>query len=1143
MKNQSSQSILATIFTLCLFSVSDTSVRAAPGSLEHIPLFVSAPVPPNIFFMLDDSGSMWWNLTTTGGGGWSSDYYDKTPNSADEWRTWCLGSNVLSYNSNTIYRPWAGNIPGTTTPFPDQVLTSAWSEPITMGGSLATSNTIDNNSTQTVDLSNAPIIQWVDADSDGVFDESECPTSDDYRVTRASALATNEEKTNFANWFTYYRNRDRTVTAAVGQVIATSSARMGLATFWGNNGVGTEIKDMAVDANKYALLADVANVWPGGSTPLRTRLDWVGQYFDKSTATPSGLNIGSPASPILPVSEGGECQQNFVMLMSDGERNGGPAGVDDQDLNVDNIFVYPGHRDTVGDRLADVAMKWYKTDLAPSYADKVTVQTGDNTQNLDENDAQHLVTFTVAFGVSSSLADPVDRTQAFSWPSGSLTDMQHAAYNGRGKFLSAGNPEQLVRSMQEVISEIESRKGSASAVSFNTSTLLNGTKLYFASFDSVDWKGDVTAFGINRVTGELDALSSWSAAEKLDAKTNVQMADRIIYTWGVDSAGSKDGVLFNWSLSDPKPDLTILNDFKINPDETTDLLPFNSSSDRLNFIRGDTSQEGTGLVRNRGSRLGDIIHSATRFVGSPISNWPNSGFFGIDGKRYSVYQSSTVRDEMVYVGANDGLLHGFRASDGEEMLAYLPSAPASELNNSGFHYLTEVDYQHRYYVDGSPLSADIYMPAIDTGNPWRTILVGALGGGGQGLYALDVTDPTQFLNTQPAANKTVLWEFTNQDDDHLGFSFSNPQVAMMNNGQWAVIIGNGYNATGTDHAELKILFIEKGLDGEWATAGDYITIDTGKGSSGNKNGLSAPTLIDLDGNGTTDRIYAGDLLGNLWVFDVSGNTTASWVVPYQDGSSNPEPLFIAADSSVAQPITMKPLVVKPDPAWIADDAGNNTPNLMVYFGTGQFIATGDAVNTNQQTFYGIWDAGAPAVKSKLVQQTPISNVPSDARVFTQNPVTLAPGVELGWYVNLPEAGERVVVDAFEHRGLIYFNTMTPSASPCDAGGTSWLMAVDMKTGGNPTFAAFDRDGNGNFNVDDQVSDGSTDYEVAGIRFGLGIASATAVITNEDGKSFAYISGTGGESDGGGGNGGLKKYDLPSAPKITGKRHSWIQLFN
>jgi type IV pilus assembly protein PilY1 len=832
------------------------------------------------------------------------------------------------------------------------------------------------------------------------------------------------------------------------------------------------------------------------------------------------------------------------MLMTDGEGNGeDPAGVGNQDEDIDNIFVYPAHRDTTGDRLADVAMKWYKTDLASGYADKVTVQTGASTQNLDENNAQHLVTFTVAFGLASSLADPVDRTQAFSWPSGSLADMQHAAYNGRGKFLDAGNPEELVRSMQDVISNIESRKGSASAVSFNTSTLLDGTNLYFASFDSVDWKGDVTAFGIDRVTGELDSQHSWSAAEKLNARPNSEMNNRVIYTWGLESAGTNNGVLFNWSVSDPKPAINILNDFKVNPDELIDQSPFSASSDRLDFIRGDTSHDGDGLIRKRASRLGDIIHSATRFVGKPLSNWPDSGFFGVDGERYSGYQATTSRDGMVYVGANDGLLHGFRVSDGEEVLAYLPSATASEIDNSGLHYFTEVDYQHRYYVDGSPVSADIYMPPLDTDNPWRTVLVGALGGGGQGLYALDVTDPAQLSNTQAAAKKTVLWEFTSQDDDHLGFSFSDPQIAMMNNGQWAVIIGNGYNATGTDHAELKILFIEKGLDGEWATAGDYITIDTGKGSSGNKNGLSAPTLIDLDDNGTTDRIYAGDLLGNLWVFDVSGNTTASWAIPYQDGSSNPEPLFTATDSAIAQPITMKPLVVKPEPAWVADDAGNNTPNMMVYFGTGQFIATGDAVNTKQQTFYGIWDAGAPVTKAKLIQQTPISNVPSDARVFTQTPVTLAPGVELGWYVNLPETGERVVVNAFEHRGLIYFNTMTPSISPCDAGGTSWLMAVDMKTGGNPAFAAFDIDGNGDFNVDDQVSDGSTDYEVAGVRFGLGIASATAVITNEDGKSFAYISGTGGESDGGSGSGGLKKYDLPTAPIISGERRSWIQLFN
>jgi len=1161
MKHQFSQSTLATFFTLCLFSVSQPALKAAPGNLGQIPLFVAAPVQPNIFFMLDDSGSMGWNLRATSGGSITFAAYDITPDFDEEWRTWCLGANALAYNSAISYRPWAGNRPGTTTPYPDQDFTKAWSEPTSVGDLQSTDDPVANSNTRKYDLSNAPVVTWTDGFGvngviieapDGIYDSGECAvTFSDSRVKKVKDLATDAEKTNFANWFTYYRDRDRTVTAAVSQVVANSSARMGMATLHFNNNVGKAVKDMNVLANKNDLLNDIAKIRPGGGTPLRTRLDWVGEYFDKSSNTPSELNIGSVSSPILDVAHGGECQQNFAMMMSDGFRNGTDAGVGHQDKLRDIPFVYRAHLDNVSDTLADVAMKWYKTDLDTNLANKVPVQTGDNTQNLDENNQQHLVTFTVAFGLSDTFTNPVDRTSRFTWsPAGAtsdalkLIDLRHAAYNGRGQYLSAGNPDSLSASLQNVISDIESRKGSGSAVSFNSSTLLAGSSLYFASFDTVGWIGDVRSFSVNPATGRLIQPAQWSAADKLNLKTNGEMAARTVYTWGVeDASGTNNGVLFDWNISVPTPASTILADFKINSDLTTDTSPFSASQRRLNFVRGDTSNDGVGLIRERTSRLGDMVHSATQFVGKPVSNWPDTGSFGIDGNRYSLYESSTSRDEVVYVGANDGLLHGFSASTGQEVLAYLPSAPASVIDSQGLHYLTESDYQHRYYVDGSPVSTDVYMPIEPLGTKdWRTILIGALGGGGQGLYALDVTNPAQFANTQTAAKNTVLWEFTNQDDDHLGFSFSTPQVTMMNNGEWAVIIGNGYNATGTDTAELKIIFIEKGLDGEWATAGDYITVDTRKGTAAEKNGLSTPTLVDLDENGTTDRIYAGDLLGNMWAFDVSNATASNWGSAY-NVLTDPAPLFTALDSGVAQPITMKPLIVKPEADWVEDD-GNNAPNIMVYFGTGQFVATGDAVNTNQQSFYGVWDAGGVVAKSKLIEQTPISGVPADARVFTQNPVTLAPNIELGWYIDLPETGERVVVNAFEFLGLIYFNTMTPSTSPCSAGGTSWLMALNMKSGANPTSAAFDVDADGSFNDSDQVSDGSTDHHVAGVKFELGIASATAVMTNQDGKSFAYTSGTGTGAGDGSGSIPLDIRDLPSGPTAaTGARRAWIQLFN
>ncbi|MFK5950059.1 MAG: PilC/PilY family type IV pilus protein [Methylococcales bacterium] len=1189
MKHQFIQSTLATFFTLCLFSISQSPVQAAPGNLGHIPLFVAPPTPPNIFFMLDDSGSMNWTMPSDGISSTSlidPIKYDLIPDNNRRWYNWCLGANLMAYNPNIVYKPWSGTIPGTSTPFPDQTdvssnLTQVWVDPSTGGGGFTyADDLIYGNDSGTKDISNAPVVQWSDTNNNGQYDAGECPNSfADSRVQLAnsSSLSASQKK-NFANWFSYYRIRAHATKAAVTRVIANSSARMGMATLHGNNGVGIAVKDMTDATNKTALLDNIVNINSTGGTPLRKSLNWVGEYYKVGSNAPSGLNIGAASSPILSAANGGECQQNFTMLMTDGQWNGGSSGLSssekNQDKTIDNQFVYPAHKDTVPHTLADVAMKWYKTDLAPTLAGKVPVQSGANTQNLDENNQQHMVTFGIAFGPTGTLNNgPVDRTQLFTWPTPTsnsietVDDLRHAAYNGRGQFLSANNPETLISALQNVISDIESRQGSASTVSFNSAKLAAGTSLFFASFDTVGWSGNLRAFSVDPITGDLGTTPIWSAASLLDSKTNTEILSRTIYTWGQDSTGTNNGVLFDWSITNPQPTANILADFKINQDASSETTPFTNSQFRLNYVRGDTSQEGVGLIRNRASRLGDIIHSSPRFVGVPDSNWPDTGSFGIAGSRYSSYQSSletTPREGIVYVGANDGLLHGFKASNGEEVFSYLPSATASALDNTGLHYLTEVDYQHRYYVDGLPISADVYMPVESAGtSDWRTILVGALGGGGQGLYALDVTDPTQFTNTQAAAKKTVLWEFTNQDDPDLGYSFSVPQIARMNNDQWAVIIGNGYNATGTDTAELMILFIEKGIDGTWS-AGDYIKLDTMVGNAGTKNGLSTPTLIDLDNNGTTDRVYAGDLLGNMWAFDVSNTLTSSWKVAYQDGSTNPAPLFttthykaaitdpgtpVVQVSATPQPITMKPLLLKSG-SGLVDDV-TNKPNVMVYFGTGQYIATGDATNTNQQTFYGILDAGIPVPATKLVEQTFITNanIPIGNRVLTQNPVIFPAlpnipadaGIKLGWFINLPETGERVIVDAFEHLGVVFFNTMTPSSVPCAAGGESWLMATDMKTGGNPTGGAFDTNGDGNFDNQDQVSDGTNDYNVAGVKFAFGIASATAVISNQDGKSFAYISGTGGA--GGTGGNSAHKFNLNAAPVISGSRRSWIQLFN
>jgi type IV pilus assembly protein PilY1 len=335
-----------------------------------------------------------------------------------------------------------------------------------------------------------------------------------------------------------------------------------------------------------------------------------------------------------------------------------------------------------------------------------------------------------------------------------------------------------------------------------------------------------------------------------------------------------------------------------------------------------------------------------------------------------------------------------------------------------------------------------------SGNGWHTILIGGLRGGGRGLYALDVTDPNSFSESN--ADKIVMWEFSSADDNDLGYTYSKPTIAMANNGRWVAIFGNGYNDRGSGEAKLFILDIEAGLDG-WQS-GDYIEISTKAGSPNDRNGLATPALVDVDGDGTVDRVYAGDLQGNMWAFDLSGSNASSWGVAYSNGG-NPAPLFT---TQAKQPITAKPVVAK-HPIIPSQSSPSNAPNLMVFFGTGQYLVDTDNNNKDTQSFYGVWDRGDQQLDiSNLVEQT--FDPRFNRRVMTRNYVDYS--TKYGWRFDFPVAGERSVTSAVARGDIIFFNTFIPVVDPCTPGGYGYKFAVDMARGGSPEEPAIDTDNNG-----------------------------------------------------------------------------------
>jgi len=670
------------------------------------------------------------------------------------------------------------------------------------------------------------------------------------------------------------------------------------------------------------------------------------------------------------------------------------------------------------------------------------------------------------------------------------------------RYFFATNPGQLATQLNSALSNVVQTSSSASAVATNSTRLDTNTLIYQARFDSKDWSGQLLAFAINSIDGSIiSSPPAWSTdtVGKIPA-----FGSRNIFSYN--PSASPKGIDFTWANLDPTLQQPTLK-FSGETNNT-------NAQQRVDYLRGDTSQElqNGGSFRDRIKLLGDIIDSNPWFVGADDFGYSTLP----EGSSYQAYLASiSGRTKMLYVGANDGMLHAFSAANGTELFAYVPASIIPQLKN-----LTLISYgngtPHQYFVDGSPRAGDVYY-----NNAWHTVLVGTMGAGARSVYALDVTDPDNFS----ASN--VLWEFTDPD---LGYTLSEATIARMANGKWAAIFGNGYNSD-NGHA---VLFIRDIKDGSLIK-----TIDTQAGSTSTPNGLATPIPVDTNGDHIVDTIYAGDLLGNMWKFDVSGTNTGSWKPAFGTNPS-PQPLFVARDAAgVRQPITAKPQV------GLHPDSG-----VMVYFGTGKYFETSDNIvgSTPQiQTYYGIHDNGSQiSGRSSLVQQTidaQTSVSGFDIRVTSNNNVDFT--VKDGWFMDLipPSStvgeGERVISPSLLRGDRLVFTTIIPNSDACTFGGTSWLMELDAVSGGRLSTSPFDINNDGVFDLADQAltdtnGDGVINNQdkkqvVSGKKSKIGIIKTPSVITAGT-KEYKYASGSTGALESTGESSGLKN-----------GRQSWRQL--
>ena len=934
-----------------------------------------------------------------------------------------------------------------------------------------------------------------------------------------------EEIQNFANWFSYHRKRYLTLRAAMGQTFQdVSGVRAGLFTINnvadGSQGDVTML-DLDVSADNLSLFDLIYSIDAGGGTPNREGLDFAGQQLMRTDAN-------------APVE--GSCQKNFALQFTDGYSEittTSGAG------NADGSAGAP-YADSYSNTLADIAYKYYSTPLrtgAGFPTQQVIVDTACQGPNpdaiLDCNKNLHMNTYGIVlggigqdiFGVNDGGITRTTVAEAHTNPptwqnvnairnATQIDDLYHATVNGHGEMFRASSPQELTSSLKQALVSINDQKGSASKVTFNSSALSQGSLIFAAGFATDGWSGDVKAFELDEDNGTLSASPVWSAAEDwLDSPSPGSLpavpprllpADRTILTHN-----GTQGIGFKWanyaSLSvAQKADLGSASSVT-SVDPSVAGATNTAIENVINFIRGERTQESpNGVLRMRNSALGDFVNSSLVYVGKPPLKWPDSALFTASSgaARYSDYRSAMTRKEMVYVGGNDGMLHGFATSSadadfGKELLAYIPSSIFSSDANAGLHYLTEPGYQHRFYVDLSPTVSDVII-----NNKWSTILIGGERSGGRSLFALDITNPSLFGDDATKAANTVLWEFTDAD---LGYTYSKPTVVKLNNGKWGAVFGNGYNNTGTGEAKLFIVELEP--SGAWSENSNFYKLSTGVGSVGSPNGLATPVAVDLDGNGTADRVYAGDLSGNLWAFDISDATPAgNWTSVY-DTSGTPAPLFKAQDgSSLDQPITAQPIAVL-HPT-IATDPANNAPNVMLFFGTGQYLQGLDIDNTDTQTFYGIWDRGVgDLTRTSLQSQTLIDESQTDTagnklRLLSENSVDYNPVVatdlQYGWYFDLPASGERSVIPAYVRGDLVFYNTWVPDSNTCSAGGSGYLMSVSQETGGEPSEPVFNITGaptaDGVY-VDsgDQITHAGSQHAPAGKAFNQGMPTASGIL--------------------------------------------------
>ena len=560
------------------------------------------------------------------------------------------------------------------------------------------------------------------------------------------------------------------------------------------------------------------------------------------------------------------------------------------------------------------------------------------------------------------------------------------------------------------------------------------------------WSGRVLKYplsldstGISLVIG---SNATWDAGDILtsDTSTATGLAARNVVIGS--PIGSQTFVAptpFNWTdLAQAHKDA--LNVTPYSSPVTTDTLGIN----RLNYLRGDRTNElkpstPTAPFRSREVVLGDIVNSGLVYMGAPTS--------AITGADYATFfNANNTRRPVVFANANDGMLHAFYDTDGKEAFAYIPGFVAGNLNK-----ISSQDYLHISINDSTPAAAEAYV-----GSQWRSVLVSGVGGGGQGIFALDVTNPATFTKDN------VLWEFTDRDSPAMGNVIGTPKILKLRTTavgttaayKWYAVVASGVNnyradgfASASAYPSIFIIDISNPRTTAWSEGTNFWRIRLPQSSTAIASGLIGFSTVENFQTGATDSLYAGDLQGNFWKLDFTLKGTASLTADpvanltnfnYKVGTSNT--FFVAKDSAaVLQPISGEPV--------ITNAFGGNK---LVSFGTGKYLEVPDTSipSSVTNTFYTLLDNSSTITGRSVLQKGSISSTGAvTVPAFTYGtPTSSTSPLKLGWYVDLDKSiGEQQVSEITGSIGQLFFGTLYPTQGSCGEGGGRFY-AVNVLTG-------------------------------------------------------------------------------------------------